>query len=54
MTAWKYTSYTHLFVDEVIVYFFFFIFLHLDGLGFLACSHSELINSEFINLVDSG
>jgi hypothetical protein len=35
-------------------FFFFFILLfYLDELGSLACSHSELINSENMNLTES-
>jgi hypothetical protein len=31
----------------------FFFFFYIDGLGCLACSHSELINFEIMNLTDS-
>jgi hypothetical protein len=34
-------------------FFFFFFFFYRDGLGCMACSHSELINSGTMNLIDS-
>jgi hypothetical protein len=42
-----------IYIDYLVKNCCFFFFFYLDGLGSLACSYSQLINSEIMNIKDS-